>query len=158
MIPNAAEWRRLKSDLSPSERGHHIANRLLKRFEQAKPAIDVELIARGLGVEMREVDDPGWSGAVQSSETEAIIWVDRTDHAVRRRFTIAHELGHLFLHPLGSEFRDVSFTGSPKESEANEFAVITTKHSPPTHPHEKTAFPKYSEGRPSSKCCWNLYV
>ena len=52
------------------------------------------------------------------------ILFDATHAAVRQRFTIAHELGHLLLHPPGKKFRDTSYADvtQPQEREANEFA------------------------------------
>lgn len=64
------------------------------------------------------------------------IWVEESDFELRKRFTVAHELGHYFMH--GSQFEDKEsiidttlfrLTGSTQESkdlreqEANEFAA-----------------------------------
>jgi Zn-dependent peptidase ImmA (M78 family) len=85
--------------------------------------VDLHEIAYALDVRIVEVNQPGWAGAITSTEDTATVWVNAVDAPVRKRFTIAHELGHLFLHPLGQEFRDATFTGGPKESEANWFAA-----------------------------------
>lgn len=97
---------------------------LLKRFGQTQPRFDPYVIAKGIGVDVRMVKDRNWSGAVKFSGDEATIWLNETESASRRRFTLAHELGHLMLHARASEgmFRDVTFRGDPQEREANEFA------------------------------------
>ncbi|MBS2025522.1 MAG: ImmA/IrrE family metallo-endopeptidase [Deltaproteobacteria bacterium] len=96
---------------------------LLSAFGIAGPPIDVLAIAQGLDVEVAAASEPGWSGALRSDEEKATIWVRREDDPMRKRFTIAHELGHLMLHPLGQEWRDnPAFKGGAKEREANQFA------------------------------------
>jgi Zn-dependent peptidase ImmA (M78 family) len=106
-----------------SERPHHAANRLLKTLGVTRAPVDVKWVAEALDVRVIEVNQPGWAGAITSTNNTATIWVNAADAPVRKRFTIAHELGHLFLHPAGQEFRDATFTGGPKESEANWFAA-----------------------------------
>lgn len=97
---------------------------LLKRFGQTQPRFDPYVIAKGIGVEVRDAKDRNWSGAVKFSGDKAVIWLNDAEPASRRRFTLAHELGHLMLHARASEgmFRDVSFSGGSQEREANEFA------------------------------------
>ena len=55
------------------------------------------------------------------------IFVDKKDNPGQKRFTVAHKLGHYFLHFTKEDKKDgtsVSFRGSksPRETEANEFA------------------------------------
>ncbi|MGB0679804.1 MAG: ImmA/IrrE family metallo-endopeptidase [Polyangiales bacterium] len=80
-----------------------------------------------MGIELHMVTHPGWDGAVKSSPERAAIWLDAGKPRVRRRFTLAHELGHLMLHPLGEEFRDLADptrpTHSYREKQANRFAA-----------------------------------
>lgn len=99
---------------------------LLSGFEVFSPPVPVLRIARDLGVRLHPVPSPGYDGALKSCETgEADIWYDTTVSDVRQRFTIAHELGHLFLHPTGLLFRDHTSTMGvkPEEREANRFAA-----------------------------------
>lgn len=100
---------------------------ILRLFKIHEPPINVVSIAQALEVEVYLVDEPrGWSGAVDSNEKtgQARIFVDRADPPVRRRFTIAHELGHLLLHESGVAFRDRGCRrGGPKEIQANRFAA-----------------------------------
>lgn len=96
---------------------------VLAHLGMREPPIDPWAIAREIGVEVVEVDAPGWDGALQSDETRAVAWLKRDEHPVRKRFTLAHELGHLLLHPTGLTFRDTSFSGDARETEANLFAA-----------------------------------
>jgi Zn-dependent peptidase ImmA (M78 family) len=77
-----------------------------------------------MGIRVIDVEsDEGWEGAVKSSLNGATIYFDPTVHQHRQRFTMAHELGHLMLHPTGIMFRDDDFRGTLREREANEFAA-----------------------------------
>jgi Zn-dependent peptidase ImmA (M78 family) len=112
------------------ERGYG-ANELLAHFSITRPPVPVEDIARSLGAIVTVTEkgtDPGWAGAVQlDPEGNAHIWLDGNDHYRRRRFTLAHELGHLLLHPmelLRRAYRDnARFTGGDDEIAANKFAA-----------------------------------
>jgi Zn-dependent peptidase ImmA (M78 family) len=97
---------------------------ILREFGIRVPPIDVWEIAERMGIKVLNVSQPGWAGAVRSNDNEAFIWVRAEDLETRKRFTVAHELGHLMLHPLGTEYRDnEGFTGGPGEGEANRFAA-----------------------------------
>lgn len=89
------------------------------------PPVDVDAIARRLGTIVHYVESPGWSGAVSSSDVRAEIWINQDESRVRQRFTLAHEIGHLLLHPLQVAYRDTSFTNvtNPNERQANQFAA-----------------------------------
>lgn len=99
------------------------ADDLISYFGLRVPPVDPYEIARLIGLEVQEVPSPGWAGALQSDTTRAVAWLDKGEHPIRRRFTLAHEIGHLFLHATGETFRDVSFAGSIQERQANHFAV-----------------------------------
>lgn len=98
------------------------AQALLRDFEQRydaseAPPVPVERVARSLlGLFVDEADDiralPGapadqgrLSGMLDAEEM--VVWVDRGEasrNPGRRRFTIAHEIGHLILHvPVSHE-------------------------------------------------------
>lgn len=88
------------------------------------PPIDVDRIARDLHIHILRAPADGWSGAVESSEERAVIFVDKNDSLPRQRFTIAHELGHLLQHPVGVFHRDQSGTPyTAEERQANAFAA-----------------------------------
>ena len=104
-------------------RPQQIANALLRRFEVLAPPVPVERIVRSLGIALERRGSVAWPGALEADESRAIIYVNGNEAPVRQRFTIAHELGHLMMHPLGVQFRETMFSGSPKEIGANQFAA-----------------------------------
>lgn len=99
------------------------AEGVVREFLPWAPPIDVHLLVTVLNVSLFEVPTARWAGAVNSTGSAAAIWVRASDHPVRKRFTIAHELGHLLLHDPGVAFRDDTFTGNWKEVQANRFAA-----------------------------------
>jgi predicted transcriptional regulator len=99
-------------------------DQILRDLGMLQPPIDIRAAAQRLGISVREVPSPGWTGAVNSDPSGiATIWVPLDDIEVRKRFTIAHEIAHLMLHPVGTQFRDTNFQGSPTERAANRFAA-----------------------------------
>lgn len=68
----------------------------------------------------------GIAGAYGLKSDRAFIFVNSDQWPVRRRFTLAHELGHHVLHGTGMIDRDVDVFGgsnSPREQQANAFAA-----------------------------------
>lgn len=97
-----------------------------------KPPVPVEKIAEFAGVEVRyEKSDDDISGFILRENGQAILGVNGRHPATRQRFTLAHELGHFFLHdkPLFldsfTRLRDVKSSKAvdPEEIEANAFAA-----------------------------------
>lgn len=76
-----------------------IANKVLGEAHIAAPPVDVEAVARLLGVRVvyEELDDD-MSGLLLITQKRPTIAVNAAHHENRQRFTIAHELGHLLLH------------------------------------------------------------
>lgn len=111
------------------KRGVRSAGELLDVCGISRPPVDVVELAVRIGVELRYVYKPGWSGAIQIVGDRPFIWVDASNHPLRRRFTIAHEIGHLFLH--GDRllhqptlvFRDEKFDDNEDERAATQFAA-----------------------------------
>lgn len=97
---------------------------ILDAFGIREPAVPVKQIALHMGVRVIRSDEHGdWSGQLTFDKGGPTIWTRESDHEVRQRFTIAHELGHLLLHPIERHYRDTTFVGNSKESEANAFAA-----------------------------------
>jgi Zn-dependent peptidase ImmA (M78 family) len=108
---------------------------LLRRFRIRRPPVPVDRIARKLGLLLAEL--PGEdevSGAIIRRGDRVIIAVNPAHHRNRQRFTVAHELGHYFLHKGLEEHVDQDFriawrnADSSKainwlEIEANRFAA-----------------------------------
>jgi Zn-dependent peptidase ImmA (M78 family) len=89
------------------------AEELLQKFGDISLPIKVEDIARFLGI--RVVPYPlenDLSGLLVIEENGAVIGYNQNESRARRRFTVAHELGHYILHKEGKThtvFADNSF-------------------------------------------------
>lgn len=111
------------------------AHRLLREFGIVEAPVRLEPITEGLGaiVVTRELE-PELSGMLVREDGDVVIGVNKHHPLVRRRFTVAHELGHLELHPgralildtsVRVNFRDPvsSLATDREEIEANRFAA-----------------------------------
>lgn len=110
------------------------AKRILANTGSAIP-VDLEMIAEAHNIQIRrQVLEDAVSGMLVVKDTYAIIGINEGHHPNRQRFTIAHELGHFFLHRNNERvfvdgkpifYRDqVSSEGSQiQEIEANAFAA-----------------------------------
>ncbi len=116
-----------------------LAEDLAEKYGEGTIPIKVEKIAESLGLKIIKTDlGPDVSGLLVFNGANAQVYVQKRDHLVRRRFTIAHEIGHHFLRhqfeggehvhvdrgnyisqrgPRSSDGIDV------KEVEANQFAA-----------------------------------
>src|SRR4051812_48601125 len=91
-------------------RGVRYAKDLLKTFG-ARPPVPVESIARKYAEVMRRPLPPDISGMLVpvpgiGGKSRWIIVINSNDAAVRQRFTIAHELGHLLVHRYATPHAD----------------------------------------------------
>jgi Zn-dependent peptidase ImmA (M78 family) len=112
------------------------AAELLRTGDVKKPPIPVENLANLVKAEIRYEPFAGnLSGMVQrTTDNRAIVGVNSLHPITRRRFTIAHELGHLILHrdrnfhidesyPIGFRTDLSSEAIDDHEIEANQFAA-----------------------------------
>ncbi len=97
-----------------------------------KPFFDLEVLVKDVGldkIQSVEFKDPSISGYIDFADKKIYLNKDNSFH--RKRFTIAHELGHLFLHlqkfienpKLYSVFKRDKKDSSIEEREANFFAA-----------------------------------
>jgi Zn-dependent peptidase ImmA (M78 family) len=117
-----------------------IVENLLTRHKVMDAAVPVDAIARAYNIQLKldEVDDKLSGFLVRDrSMKKAVIGANKSHHPHRQRFTIAHELGHFFLHEGHTVHLDekvgafkmnlrgpVSATGEDdEEKEANLFAA-----------------------------------
>lgn len=123
--PQTSLWRVIRNEKADDDRPHHVANMVLRRLGIERPPVPVELIALQLGVLLKEQASTEWIGKVDPTVDPPAIWINSSDALVRQRFTMAHEIGHLLLHPLNRLLRDTTFArpGDVIEEEANEFAA-----------------------------------
>lgn len=96
--------------------------------------VEPTLIAKELKIEIKEVgfkkhDGYVVSGGIIKDNSNFIIYVNNQDSMNRKRFTIAHELGHYFLNHLDNKgqyvdlHREATYIKSQEEIEADEFAA-----------------------------------
>ena len=111
------------------------AAEILAEWRQTKPPIDVDFLAEKVGVNLvyDELDDDV-SGILVKKKGKVFLAVNSNHHPNRQRFSIAHELGHYFLHLNSSSavfidktvyYRNVDSTSGKyqQEIEANAFAA-----------------------------------
>lgn len=89
---------------------------------------DMEKIIAKLGIKVKYAPSDEFSGLLIRKDGSALIGVNNNESSVRQRFTIAHELGHFFLHPTQDAFVDYrdnlkGVIRNAKEREANMFAA-----------------------------------
>ncbi|WP_414603838.1 ImmA/IrrE family metallo-endopeptidase [Stenotrophomonas sp. FR012] len=114
------------------------ANYLLSLAEEngvpRSAPIDIDAIVRGLGIRVFRIDeDTDLVGQITKTRDSVQILINERNNLYRPRlrFTLAHEIGHLFLHlSEDGEFRDTPRTMSRtssywdrQEAEANSFAA-----------------------------------
>lgn len=84
--------------LSPSQIERR-ARRLLRDVGIESAPVDVYRIAKTLGAVVREeASTTDISGALFREDNRVVIGVNASHAKIRKRFTVAHELGHLLLH------------------------------------------------------------
>jgi Zn-dependent peptidase ImmA (M78 family) len=118
--------------LTDRERIRDCANGILKRYLPYGDAVErLAKLAKDNGVTVLEADMYDMSGALKKEYDGWKIYINRQDSPTRQLFTLAHELGHFFLHrESDEEFVDGDFVMNRDEDakyrktemEANEFA------------------------------------
>lgn len=75
------------------------AKKIINRFGITMPFVPVEKIAKELGAQVIEQEsDDDHSGMIYLSNSGVIIGVNKNHSENRKRFTIAHEIGHMVMH------------------------------------------------------------
>jgi|SRR3989338_1127636 len=107
----------------------HEALKVLEAYNITEPVVDVRKIAQGEGYEIKEIKMPSGHEGVAGfhDQDKKNIYIAAGDPPARKLFTIAHELGHIFLgHPNYSVLfripkKDALY--GTEEKEANSFAA-----------------------------------
>ena len=68
--------------------------------------IDVTNIAERNNILIKYAPSKKFSGMIYRKDNNAFIAINSKESEARQRFTIAHELGHFFLHPQKDTFVD----------------------------------------------------
>lgn len=112
-----------------------VAKDVLKKHKVDSVPVDVEDICRQENIrvmyanfdDIEKITGRKISGAIQKHpERGCTILVNEKDIKTRARFTIAHELGHYFLHMDGSDNKVITsfrMDHSPAERQADTFAA-----------------------------------
>ncbi len=113
-----------------NEQIEKIVEQLHQKFGVKNVPVQIEDIASKLEIKIKKAPAPSddISGLLIRKNGRALIGINENESHVRQRFTIAHELGHFFLHPAKDAFVDYrdNQTGiirSSKERQANMFAA-----------------------------------
>jgi Zn-dependent peptidase ImmA (M78 family) len=125
------------------------ASRLLERYDLCRAPVDLEKLARQLGIVVRDVLlDEGVDGCLLADDDCGVILLNRRiENSRRRRFTLAHEIAHFIRHRKHRFFRDkLSELGvdadKQEEKEANILAAMLLM------PKELIP-PEYAQDRPT---------
>lgn len=112
-----------------------LVEELLQKHRIVEPPIPIEVVAKREGLDIRlEPLETNLSGFLYREGARAVIGANSLQARVRQRFTVAHELGHYFLHEgerlhvdRAAHFRLRSALASQgidtSEIEANRFAA-----------------------------------
>jgi Zn-dependent peptidase ImmA (M78 family) len=75
------------------------AQDILKELHIERPPVPIEQIAKIRGIQIRLVAlDEELSGMIYMDDNIPIVVINSLHHSNRRRFTLAHEIGHFELH------------------------------------------------------------
>ena len=100
---------------------------LLAQLEIQKPPVPVAELARSCGARIVRVsgNEDDIDGFLYQEDDDVVIGINRDQAAVRQRFTVAHELGHLLLHEhsrvyvdrwVRRSFRPLSLASEPRNT------------------------------------------
>lgn len=134
---------------------------LLDRLGMTGPPYDPFAIAEKLGVEVcTELDSFEQlevSGEIHVKNGNIKMWINPTEVSYRRRFTAAHELGHLVhdIIPAMNSGRDLDFVDrhardgsiNPVERRANDYAAKLLMPAQKVIDEAKTVISEYKESR-----------
>lgn len=104
------------------------AEEVLASFGAKTVPVPIEDIASKLGIKISRAPSGEFSGILIRKDGAALVGVNSEEPATRQRFTIAHELGHYYLHPQKETFIDYRDNKRPtkpiaREQEADMFAA-----------------------------------
>lgn len=105
-----------------------IAENILASQNIKEGPVPVELIASQNSIQISRAPNKDFSGLLIRKEGKSLIGINNNESPKRQRFTIAHELGHYFLHPNKNAFVDYrdnqkNIKRGIKEVQANIFAA-----------------------------------
>lgn len=98
-----------------------LVHELLAKHRLKGPPVPVERIARKLGLEIesRKFADREFSGILVREGDRAVVGINSSHAPTRRRFSLAHEIGHFLLHEGDRVFIDRSYNVSLRNRESS---------------------------------------
>jgi Zn-dependent peptidase ImmA (M78 family) len=104
------------------------AEAILNKVRITSLPVPVEEVAQKFQIRISRAPHKNFSGMLIRKDGGALIGVNSDEAEVRQRFTIAHELGHFFLHPEQDAFVDYrdnkhGIMRTAREKQANMFAA-----------------------------------
>lgn len=118
------DWRNLRDEVrgsGPDTAAMHVLERLKIR---SFPTPVYEIASR-LGSIVKIESCEGMEGGLEWKDPP-IMYINALNNETRRRFTCAHEIGHLILHPMEDRLDETKIGGmefDPTEISANRFAA-----------------------------------
>ena len=82
------------------------AEAILEKLGIEETPTPIEEVAEALKIRVSKAPSTDFSGMLIRKDGHALIGVNSNEVPARQRFTIAHELGHYFLHPQKDTFVD----------------------------------------------------
>ena len=102
-----------------------MARKVIKDYNIKSVPVDIKIIIEGLGLKYVELDDPEYiDGVVMKIKGKFVFVLNKAKPLNRQRFTIAHELGHIFLK---HELRDFYDPESAREEELQDETIGNKK-------------------------------
>jgi len=103
-----------------------ITEKILSKYNIYNPPINVKSLSKKIGIKLVETDLPDDISAIIDLEDfkSPYILVNKAHHPVRQRFSIAHELGHYFLHKPTKVHVDKNFSTIFKRDQNSSTALI----------------------------------
>ena len=85
----------------------NMARKILQQHKINSVPTDLQVMCTSLGLEYVELDDPNeLDGAILEIAGTRVAMLNKAKSFVRARFTLAHELGHIYLQHSKREFYD----------------------------------------------------
>jgi Zn-dependent peptidase ImmA (M78 family) len=106
-----------------------VAKELLRASGIHTPPVDLRKIASHCGLKYEEVDyfPDDVDALIVTNPEGSVAVVNKKQSSYRRRFSLAHELGHFVLHRDGSVLEETVSIDSPPAGEESENGSSTTE-------------------------------
>lgn len=105
-------------------------NLIYKNLNLKKVPVNLDEVAEKLHIMIKKSPSEDFSGFLIRKDGKALMGINSSESYCRQRFSIAHELGHFFLHTAQEAFVDYrdnkkgsELKRTKKEREANRFAA-----------------------------------